>query len=121
MEPIPDYTRSVSEELKSLTVSGTLQADAAQMAVAARLDKVWRNCAKRVLPRRPGLGWLFARKERKDAGSVQGLYVYGSVDGARPCSWTCSSPRRRAPRSVAATFMNLWPMCMDASMHIGRS
>jgi cell division protein ZapE len=40
MQPMPDYTLSVIEQLKSLTVSGSLQVDSAQMDVAKHLDHV---------------------------------------------------------------------------------
>ncbi|GAA3092031.1 hypothetical protein GCM10010520_42540 [Rhizobium viscosum] len=40
MQPMPDYSLSVTEQLKSLTASGTLQVDSAQMDVAKCLDRV---------------------------------------------------------------------------------
>lgn len=40
MQPLPDYNHSVVEQLNALTAAGTLQADAAQLGVAAHLDRI---------------------------------------------------------------------------------
>ncbi|RWX75158.1 cell division protein ZapE [Neorhizobium lilium] len=79
MEPIPDYTSSVAEELKALAVSGALTPDAAQMQVAAKLDHVL-TCLKETKPAKKSsaLGWLFARGSGKPR-KIRGLYVHGSV------------------------------------------
>ncbi|CAN7325335.1 cell division protein ZapE [Rhizobium sp. LjRoot30] len=78
MKPMPDYSLSVSERLKSLTSAGTLQADKAQMDVAARLDKVLAALkGRRPAAKSSALGWLFAKK--KPAEPVHGLYIHGSV------------------------------------------
>jgi cell division protein ZapE len=80
MEPIPDYNHSASEELKALTLSGKLQADAAQMAVAAKLDRVLAHLRERGPAKKASaLGWLFARKGKSNQAIVHGLYVHGSV------------------------------------------
>ncbi|MGE7369628.1 cell division protein ZapE [Neorhizobium sp. NPDC001467] len=79
MERIPDYTSSVGEELKSLTASGRLQADAAQLGVAAKLDHIL-TCFKETRPakKKSALGWLFARGAGRPR-PIRGLYVHGSV------------------------------------------
>ncbi|TCL72759.1 cell division protein ZapE [Rhizobium sp. BK251] len=79
MQPMPDYSLSVAEQLKSLTASGSLQVDAAQMDVADRLDRVL-SALKRRRPaaKTSALGWLFAAR-KKPADSVKGLYIHGSV------------------------------------------
>ncbi|WP_337269357.1 cell division protein ZapE [Oryzifoliimicrobium ureilyticus] len=79
MKPLPEYNLSVGEQLKALTASGKLQADPAQMSVAAGLDRVLFNLKKkRPAAKSSALGWLFhARK--KPADIVKGLYVHGSV------------------------------------------
>ncbi len=79
MEPIPEYTTSVGEELKALTASGTLTADAAQLDVAARLDRVL-TCLRQTKPakKKSALGWLFHKGGGKPR-EIRGLYVYGSV------------------------------------------
>ena len=79
MEPVPDYTSSVSEELKALAAAGTLTPDSAQMAVAAKLDHIL-TALKEIKPARKGsaLGWLFARGGGKPR-AIRGLYVHGSV------------------------------------------
>lgn len=79
MQPMPDYTLSVSEELKARTKSGELIADPAQMAVAARLDRILRDLKERKpASKSSALGWIFA-KRRSAQTPIQGLYVYGSV------------------------------------------
>jgi len=73
-----DAPLGVSEQLRALTESGSLQADDAQFAVAGHLDRILTDLATRQpSPKRGALGWLFG-KGRK-AEPVQGLYVYGSV------------------------------------------
>jgi cell division protein ZapE len=79
VEPIPQYTSSVAEELKALAASGVLSPDDAQMQVAAKLDHVL-TCLKETKPAKKAsaLGWLFARgggRPRK----IRGIYVHGSV------------------------------------------
>ncbi|MBB3463539.1 cell division protein ZapE [Rhizobium sp. BK377] len=79
MQPMPDYSLSVTEQLKSLTASGTLQVDSAQMDVAKCLDRVL-AALKRKQPaaKSSALGWLFAPKKKTEAG-IRGLYIHGSV------------------------------------------
>lgn len=80
MEPIPEYTSSVCEELKALASSGVLTPDAAQMAVAAKLDRVLVALREaKPAKKSSALGWLFARRGNGHAEKVRGLYVYGSV------------------------------------------
>lgn len=79
MQPMPDYSLSVAEQLKSLTASGSLQVDAAQMDVAHRLDRVLSELKRRrPAAKTSALGWLFAAR-KKPADSVKGLYIHGSV------------------------------------------
>lgn len=79
MQPIPDYALSVSEQLKSLTESGALSADAAQMDVAGRLDRILADLKqRRPATKSSALGWMFAQRRRKQA-PIPGLYVHGSV------------------------------------------
>ncbi|MDE1156827.1 MAG: cell division protein ZapE [Neorhizobium sp.] len=79
MEPVPEYTSSVGEELKALTASGALTADAAQLAVAAKLDHIL-TCLRETRPakKKSALGWLFAKGGGKPR-EIRGLYVHGSV------------------------------------------
>ncbi|EUB97475.1 AFG1-family ATPase [Rhizobium sp. CF080] len=79
MEPIPEYTTSVGEELKALTVSGVLTADKAQLAVAAKLDHLL-TCLRETKPakKKSSLGWLFAKGGGRPR-EIRGLYVHGSV------------------------------------------
>ena len=78
MQPMPDYSISVGEQLKALTASGSLQVDSAQMDVAKSLDRVLSNLKhKRPATKSSALGWMFARK--KPAEIIRGLYIHGSV------------------------------------------
>ncbi|HEX8045296.1 cell division protein ZapE [Rhizobium sp.] len=78
MQPMPDYSISVGEQLKALTASGSLQVDSAQMDVAKSLDRVLANLKqKRPATKSSALGWMFARK--KPVEIVRGLYIHGSV------------------------------------------
>ena len=79
MQPLPDYNLSVVERLKSLTASGELKADPAQIEVATQLDRILHDL-KTLKPAKKSsaLGWMFARKAKQN-NAVKGLYVYGSV------------------------------------------
>ncbi len=82
MQPIPDYTSSVSEHLKSLTASGALQIDSAQMDVAKSLDRVLFRNPKR---RRPAAKFELAsagsslRRKRRTERIKGTLDIHGSV------------------------------------------
>ena len=79
MKPMPDYSLSVSERLKSLTLDGSLRADPEQIHVAKRLDRVLSQLKeRRPAAKASALGWLFAAR-RKPRASISGLYVHGSV------------------------------------------
>ena len=79
MQPIPDYSHSVSEKLKALTGSGQLHADGVQLSIAGRLDRILAELRdKRAAAKTSALGWLFARRRSKDS-PIRGLYVHGSV------------------------------------------
>ncbi len=79
MQPMPDYALSVSEQLKSLTASGSLQIDTAQMDVAKSLDRVLSQLKqRRPAAKSSALGWLFASKKKSEPG-IKGLYIHGSV------------------------------------------
>lgn len=79
MQPVPDYTLSVSEDLKARIASGELTADPAQMGVAARLDRILLQLKERKPAKKSSaLGWIFAR-HRAPQTRVMGLYVHGSV------------------------------------------
>lgn len=79
MQPMPDYSLSVTEQLKSLTASETLQVDSAQIDVAKCLDRVLAALKqKRPAAKSSALGWLFASKKKTETG-IKGLYIHGSV------------------------------------------
>ncbi|WP_377297372.1 cell division protein ZapE [Rhizobium sp. SGZ-381] len=80
MASLPDYNHSVSDTLNSMAAAGTLQLDTAQMAVAARLDRVLSALRDKAPAKKTSaLGWLFARKSKRSEGDIRGLYVHGSV------------------------------------------
>lgn len=79
MQPMPDYSLSVCEQLKTLTASGSLQVDSAQMNVAKLLDRVLADLKrKRPASKSSALGWMFAAR-RKPVDTIKGLYIHGSV------------------------------------------
>lgn len=79
MQPVPAYNHSVVEQLNALTASGELKADAAQMDVAAHLDRILADLKlRKPAKKKSALGWMFARKAAS-APPVKGLYVHGSV------------------------------------------
>ncbi|UHS62476.1 cell division protein ZapE [Agrobacterium vaccinii] len=79
MKPLPDYNHSVVEQLNTLTASGELKADAAQLDVAAHLDRILTDLKiRKPAKKKSALGWMFAKKAGP-ASSVKGLYVEGSV------------------------------------------
>jgi len=76
---VPDYNHSVVEQLNALTASGELKADAAQLGVAAHLDRILSDLKlRKPAKKKSALGWMFARKAAASP-SVKGLYVHGSV------------------------------------------
>lgn len=85
MKPLPDYNHSVVEQLNTLTASGELKADAAQLDVAAHLDRILADLKiRKPAKKKSALGWMFAKKAGP-ASSVKGLYVEGVSVAARPC------------------------------------
>jgi cell division protein ZapE len=79
MQRVPDYNHSVVEQLNALTASGELKADAAQLGVAAHLDRILSDLKlRKPAKKKSALGWMFARKAASSP-SVKGLYVHGSV------------------------------------------
>ena len=79
MQPVPAYNQSVVEQLNALTASGELKADAAQLGVAAHLDRILSDLKlRKPAKKKSALGWMFARKAAS-LPSVKGLYVHGSV------------------------------------------
>jgi cell division protein ZapE len=79
MQPIPDYTLSVVEQLRAMTEAGTLQPDAAQMQVAVKLDRILTELkARKPASKSSALGWMFAQR-RKPQTPIMGLYIHGSV------------------------------------------
>ncbi len=79
MEPLPDYSHSVSECVKALVQKGDLQADPAQMDAAAAFDRILTELKSIPLSSKSSaLGWLFA-KQAKKTHSTAGLYLHGAV------------------------------------------
>lgn len=108
MEPIPDYTHSVVEELKAKAASGVLTADDAQMEVAARLDRLLADLrSARPAKKKSALGWMFARGGHKPP-PVRGLYVHGSVGRGKTMlmeMFFAKAPTERKRRAHFHEFM----------------
>src|SRR6202035_1297926 len=70
---------SVSAQYAALVAAGELERDAAQEALARRLDRLNARLETHRLARKSSsLGWLFARRE-KDEQPLKGLYIHGEV------------------------------------------
>jgi cell division protein ZapE len=70
---------SVSAQYAALVAAGEIERDAAQEALAARLDRLnARLDAHRLARKSSSLGWLFARRQ-KDEAPLKGLYIHGDV------------------------------------------
>ena len=73
-----DPSPGLGAKLKALAEAGELQADPAQMTVAARLDKILAALGdSRAAAKSSALGWLFGKRKREKP--PRGLYVHGSV------------------------------------------
>jgi cell division protein ZapE len=70
----------VSDDYDRLVASGEITPDAAQRAVAARLDQLLVALSeKRLAAKGSALGWLFGRRKPDPATGVRGLYIWGGV------------------------------------------
>ncbi|TNM60818.1 cell division protein ZapE [Aliirhizobium smilacinae] len=104
MEPIPEYTSSVCEELKALAASGVLTPDAAQMAVAAKLDHILTELREtKPAKKSSALGWLFAKGSGKPR-KIRGLYVYGSVGRGKTMIMDMFFKKASTPKKRRAHF-----------------
>jgi cell division protein ZapE len=108
MQPMPDYSISVSEQLKSLTAAGSLQVDSAQMEVAKCLDRVLSDLKqKRPAAKSSALGWLFAAR-KKPSDVIRGLYIHGSVGRGKTMlmdMFYSMAPSRKKRRAHFHEFM----------------
>ncbi|PSC04976.1 cell division protein ZapE [Alsobacter soli] len=69
---------AIAERYRALVASGAIEADSAQKAVVARLDRLAAALADRPLARKSrALGWLFSKSATTEP--LRGLYVWGSV------------------------------------------
>lgn len=70
---------SVAQRYRHLAESGAIESDAAQLEIAAALDRLIEAVAsKRLATKSSSLGWLFARKRPQGPG-VRCLYIHGGV------------------------------------------
>src|SRR4051812_22432875 len=75
----PQTQATVTQRCAALVAGGALEHDAAQLAVAAALDRLLAEIAsKRLAAKSSSLGWLFAKK-RETHVPVKGLYIHGGV------------------------------------------
>lgn len=72
MKPLPDYNHSVVEQLNALTAAGTLQADAAQLGVAAHLDRILADLKARK-PAKKKRARLDVRAQGRSSCARQGI------------------------------------------------
>jgi cell division protein ZapE len=70
---------SISARYAALIAAGEIAPDAAQQALASRLDRLNERLASHRLARKSSsLGWLFAKRESEQT-PLKGLYVHGEV------------------------------------------
>ncbi|WP_293422502.1 cell division protein ZapE [Phreatobacter sp.] len=98
----------VLNRYQSLVDAGEISADAAQLAIARRLDALNAELADYRLTRRKstGLAWLFSRGEKRQP--VRGLYVWGDVGRGKTMLMDLfieASPVKRKRRAHFHEFM----------------
>ncbi len=78
MKPLVQF-HGVSRAYRALVEGGSIEADAAQQALAERLDRVIDSLRDRKLSSKSSsLGWLFG-KRKSEARKADGLYIHGAV------------------------------------------
>ncbi|SES36793.1 cell division protein ZapE [Rhizobium sp. NFR03] len=76
---MPNAENTISRRLEARIASGDMRRDPAQLAIAARLDRLSTElAASRANRKSNALGWLFAAK-RDQRPPIKGLYLYGGV------------------------------------------
>ena len=99
---------SVSAQYAALVAAGEIARDAAQAALAARLDRLNERLASYRLARKSSsLGWLFAKRENEQA-PLRGLYIHGEVGRGKTMLmdlFFAASPVRRKRRAHFHEFM----------------
>lgn len=76
---MPNAENTISRRLEARIASGDMRRDPAQLAIAARLDRLSTDlAASRANRKSNALGWLFASK-RDQRPPIKGLYLYGGV------------------------------------------
>jgi cell division protein ZapE len=98
----------VLNRYQSLVDAGEISSDAAQLAIARRLDALNAELADYRLTRRKstGLAWLFSRGEKRQP--VRGLYVWGDVGRGKTMLMDLfieASPVKRKRRAHFHEFM----------------
>ena len=69
----------ISAHYAALVTAGEIERDTAQVALAARLDRLNERLASLRLARKSSsLGWFFAKREQQEA-PLKGLYIHGDV------------------------------------------
>lgn len=76
---MPNPEDSISRKLEAMIASGNLRRDAAQLAIAQRLDRLSTELAgSRAQRKSNALGWLFASRKNEQP-AIRGLYLHGGV------------------------------------------
>ncbi|TCM55102.1 cell division protein ZapE [Rhizobium sp. PP-F2F-G48] len=76
---MPNAENTISRRLEALIANGDMRHDPAQLAIAARLDRLSTDLASSRANRKSNaLGWLFASK-RDQRPPIKGVYLYGGV------------------------------------------
>jgi cell division protein ZapE len=98
---------SVSAQYAALAAAGDIARDPAQVALAARLDRLNERLETHRLARKSShLGWIFARRDK--AQPLKGLYIHGEVGRGKTMLmdlFFAACPARRKRRAHFHEFM----------------
>jgi len=98
----------VRAQYAALVAAGEIRHDAAQEALAERLDRLNARLASYRLARKSSsLGWMFARHEKNNA-PIKGLYIYGDVGRGKTMLmdlFFAACPAKRKRRTHFHEFM----------------
>ena len=99
---------SASARYAALVAADEIQYNAAQEALAAKLDQLNARLASHRLARKSSaLGWMFAGHEKK-AEPIKGLYIYGEVGRGKTMLMNlffAACPAKRKRRAHFHEFM----------------
>ncbi len=99
------------DRLRAQIAADELEADAAQLEVAQRLDAL----ARQLNDWRPRRGRLHSLLSRSNGPAPRGLYIHGDVGRGKTMLMDMFFACVASRRSSAATFTSSWPTCTSGS------